>query len=97
MHFSSWQYGEIRKEIELIEANARIETQELESITDPTISDIVTLDLQHAHLGLTLQHLETIAQLYSDEPHGESVVLFESSEEVQAVQKLFAASVMSLN
>jgi hypothetical protein len=91
-YFSSWQYHEIKKEIELIEANAQIATEELQSIKDPSISDIVTLDLQHAHVGLTLQHLETIAQLYSEEPHGESVVLFESSEEVQVVQDLFGAN-----
>jgi CRISPR/Cas system-associated endonuclease/helicase Cas3 len=91
-YFSCWQYQEIKKEFELIEANTRIAIQELQAIEDPTISDIVTLDLQHAHVGLTLQHLETITQLYGDEPHGESVVLFESSEEVEVVQGLFGAN-----
>jgi CRISPR/Cas system-associated endonuclease/helicase Cas3 len=42
-YFSCWQHQEIKKEIELIEANARIAIQELQAIEDPTISDIVTV------------------------------------------------------
>jgi CRISPR-associated endonuclease Cas3-HD len=77
-YFKAWSLNEVRKEVDLLKANERIAFQELEAIRDPSISDIVTLETQHAQHGLTLQYLETVAQLFSDEPHGESVVLFEN-------------------
>jgi hypothetical protein len=89
-YFDTWPIEEVRKEIELLEANSHIATTELDAIRDPSISDIVELDLQLTHLGLTLQYLETITQLYSEEPYGESVVLFESAQKLQRVRNLFA-------
>jgi CRISPR/Cas system-associated endonuclease/helicase Cas3 len=77
-YFRAWNVDTVRKEVELLATSELITTQELNSIRDPSISDVVTLATQHAQLGLTLQYLDTIAQLYSDEPHGESVVLFEN-------------------
>ncbi len=73
----------------LLDANERITTQELNAIRDPSISDVVTLATQHAHLGLTLQYLDTVAQLYSDEPHGESVVLFENEQVLRELLHLY--------
>jgi CRISPR-associated endonuclease Cas3-HD len=79
-YFRAWNLNEFRKEVDLLDANERITTQELNAIRAPSISDVVTLATQHAHVGLTLQYLDTVAQLYSDEPHGESVVLFENEQ-----------------
>jgi CRISPR/Cas system-associated endonuclease/helicase Cas3 len=79
-YFRAWNLNEFRKEVDLLDANERITTKELNAIRDPSISDVVTLATQHAHVGLTLQYLDTVAQLYSDEPHGESVVLFENEQ-----------------
>jgi hypothetical protein len=89
-YFDTWPIEEVRKEIDLLKANTQIATSELDAIRDPSISDIVELDLQLTHLGLTLQYLEMITQLYSEEPYGESVVLFESAEELQRIRNLFA-------
>jgi CRISPR-associated endonuclease Cas3-HD len=88
-YFDRWTIGEIRQEIELLQTNSEITAQELDAIRDPSISDIVTLDFQHSHLGLTLQYLETITRLYSDEPTGESVILFETAENLTRVRDLF--------
>jgi hypothetical protein len=54
-YFRDWNLNEARKEVDLLDANERITTQELNAIRDPSISDVVTLATQHAHLGLTLQ------------------------------------------
>jgi CRISPR-associated endonuclease Cas3-HD len=79
-YLRAWNVNTVRKEVELLAASELITTQELNAIRDPSISDVVTLAPQHAQLGLTLQYLDTVAQLYSDEPHGESVVLFENEQ-----------------
>jgi CRISPR/Cas system-associated endonuclease/helicase Cas3 len=88
-YFKAWSLNEVRKEVDLLNANERIAFQELEAIRDPSISDIVTLETQHAQHGLTLQYLETIAQLFSDEPHGESVVLFENGGVLRELLDLY--------
>lgn len=88
-YFRAWKLNELRKELDLLHTNERITTQELNAIRDPSISDIVTLTTQHAQLGLTLQYLDTITQLYSDEPHGESVVLFENEQVLQNLVHLY--------
>jgi hypothetical protein len=90
-YFQAWDINEVRKEVVLLDANERITIQELNAIRDPSISDVVTLAIQHAQLGLTLQYLETVTQLYSDEPHGESVVLFENEQVMQDLLDLYTS------
>jgi hypothetical protein len=88
-YFLAWNVDTVRNEAELLAASELIATQELNAIRDPSISDIVSLATQHAQLGLTLEYLDTIAQLYSDEPHGESVVLFENERVLRDLLVLY--------
>jgi CRISPR/Cas system-associated endonuclease/helicase Cas3 len=90
-YFQAWNINEVRKEVVLLEDNERITIQELNAIRDPSISDVVTLAIQHAQLGLTLQYLETVTQLYTDEPHGESVVLFENEQVMRDLLDLYTS------
>jgi CRISPR-associated endonuclease/helicase Cas3 len=89
-YFNAWEINEVRKEVALLDENESITIQELKAIRDPLISDIVTLTIQGAQIGLTLQYLDTITRLYSDEPYGESVVLFENERTLRNLLEQYA-------
>jgi hypothetical protein len=47
----------------------------------------VTYNRQSGRLGFMLGYLDTITQLYGDEPHGETVIMFENRNEFQEIHE----------
>jgi CRISPR-associated endonuclease Cas3-HD len=86
-YFELWQIAETRGELDLLQASYQLSKRAIDQITRPEVGDVVTYNQQSGHLGFMLGYLDTITQLYGDEPYGETVIPFGDLSEFQEIHE----------